>query len=221
VIILFVSLTTISIQEPILREVEADLGNHMIIEHLLFFFLGILSVMVAEIVTRFLISSNNNGGRNRIQETNNNLRPKLIYYWSRVMRKIFSLNNYKLIWPIIAIALIVIWHIPTVFDFATLHEPVHILQHVSFMVVGACGLIAIRSLGESFMFFVLFSLIGMMGLGGLEFTLIESKIYSVYSINSHNNAGNYMLISSIMLLLVGLPAYLIHRTLLHLRAKYR
>jgi hypothetical protein len=221
VIILFVSLTTISIQEPILREVEADLGNHMIIEHLLFFFLGILSVMVAEIVTRFLISSNNNGGRNRIQETNNNLRSKLIYYWSRVMRKIFLLNNYKLIWPIIAIALIVIWHIPTVFDFATLHEPVHILQHVSFMVVGACGLIAIRSLGESFMFFVLFSLIGMMGLGGLEFTLIESKIYSVYSINSHNNAGNYMLITSIMLLLVGLPAYLIHRTLLHIRAKYR
>jgi hypothetical protein len=89
------------------------------------------------------------------------------------------------------------------------------------MVVGACGLIAIRSLGESFMFFVLFSLIGMMGLGGLEFTLIESKIYSVYSINSHNNAGNYMLITSIMLLLVGLPTYLIHRTLLHIRAKYR
>jgi hypothetical protein len=86
--------------------------------------------------------------------------------------------------------------------------------------IGACGLIAIRSLGESFMLFVLFSLIGMMGLGGLELTLVESKIYDMYSISSHNNAGNYMLISSIMLLLVGLPAYLIHRTLLHIRAKY-
>jgi hypothetical protein len=221
VIILFVSLTTISIQEPILREMEADLGNHMIIEHLLFFFLGILSVMIAEIMTRSLISSNNNGGRNRIQETNNKLKPKLIYYWSTFLRKIFLLNNYKLIWPIIAIVLIAFWHIPTIFDFATLHEPVHILQHISFIVIGSCGLIAIRSLGESFMFFVLFSLIGMMGLGGLEFALIESKIYSMYSISSHNNAGNYMLITSIMLLLVGLPAYLIHRTLLHIRTKYR
>jgi hypothetical protein len=220
VIILFASLTTISIQEQILREVEADLGNHMIIEHLLFFSLGILSVMTAEILTRFLISSNNNGGRNRIQETSNKLKPKLIYYWNRVLRKIFLLNNYKLIWPIIVIALIAIWHVPTIFDFATLHESVHILQHISFVVIGACGLIAIRSLGESFMFFVLFSLIGMMGLGGLEFTLTENKIYSTYSISSHNNAGNYMLISSIILLLVGLPVYLIHRTLLHIRAKY-
>lgn len=192
----------------------------MIIEHLLFFSLGILSVMVAEIMTRFLISSNNNSVRNRVRETNNKLRPKLIYYWSRVLRKIFLLNNYKLIWPIIVIALIAIWHIPTTFDFATLHEPVHVLQHVSFIVIGACGFISIRSLGESFMFFVLFSLIGMMGLGGLEFTLTENKIYSVYSISSHNNAGNYMLISSIILLLVGLPAYLIHRTLLHIRARY-
>jgi hypothetical protein len=214
-----VSLTTISLQEQILREVETDLGNHMIIEHLLFFFLGMLSVMIAEMLTKFLVSSNNSG-RNRIQGTNDKLRPKLIYYWISFLRNIFLLNNYKLIWPIIAIALIAIWHIPIIFDFATLYEPVHILQHVSFIMIGACGLIAIRSLGESFMLFVLFSLIGMMGLGGLELTLVESKIYDMYSISSHNNAGNYMLISSIMLLLVGLPAYLIHRTLLHIRAKY-
>jgi hypothetical protein len=214
---MFTLLTTISLQGQILSQVEADLGNHMIIEHLLFFSLGILSIMITERLIHFLISSNKRTGIHRI---NNKRIQKLVYYWSRVLRKIFLLNNYKATWPIIATALIAIWHIPAVFDFAIMYEPVHILQHISFIVVGGCVLMGIRCLGESFMLFVIFLLIGMMGLGGLMFTLVESKIYNVYSISSHNNAGNYMLISSIVLLLVGLPMYLIHRTFLHIRAKY-
>jgi hypothetical protein len=212
----------VSLQEQILGQVEADLGNHMIIEHLLFFFLGVLSVMVAERLIRFLISSNNkNSGRSKIQGINNKqIRKSVVYYWSRVLQRIFFLNSYKFIWPLIAIALIAIWHIPVVFDFAILYEPAHILQHLSFVAVGVCSLMAIRCLGESFTLFILILLIGMMGLGGLMFTLAETKIYDMYSIRSHNNAGNYMLISSIVLLLVGLPTYLIQRTFLHTRSKY-
>src|SRR5919106_1847625 len=222
-VIMFVLLTIVSVQGQILSQVEADLGNHMIIEHLLFFFLGILSVMIAEILMHFLISSNNekeHNGRRGIQGISNKQRRKLVYYWSRALQKIFLLNSYRLIWPIIATALIAIWHIPAVFDFAILYEPVHILQHLSFVAVGVCGLMAIRCLGESFTLFILFFLIGMMGLVGLMFALAGTKIYYMYSISSHNNAGNYMMVSSIVFLLVGLPIYLIHRTFLHTRSKY-
>ncbi|HYZ60306.1 MAG TPA: hypothetical protein VE544_11670 [Nitrososphaeraceae archaeon] len=221
-VIVFVLLTIVSLQEQILGQVEADLGNHMIIEHLLFFFLGVLSVMIAERLIRFLVSSNNeNSGRSKIQGiSNKQIRKLVVYYWSRVLQRIFLLNSYRFIWPLIAIALIAIWHIPATFDFAILYKPAHILQHLSFVAVGVCSLMAIRCLGESFSLFVLFLLIGMMGLGGLMFTLAETKIYDVYSISSHNNAGNYMLISSIALLLVGLPTYLIHRTFLHTKSKY-
>jgi cytochrome c oxidase assembly factor CtaG len=178
--------------------------------------------MIAERLIHFLISSNNeNSGRSKIQGiSNRQIRTLVVYYWARVLQRIFLLNSYGFTWSIIAIALIAIWHIPAVFDFAILYEPVHILQHLSFVAVGICSLMAIRSLGESFTLFILFLLIGMMGLGGLMLTLAETKIYDVYSISSHNNAGNYMLISSIALLLVGLPTYLIHRTFLHIRAKY-
>ena len=37
--------------------------------------------------------------------------------------------------------------------------------------------------------------------------------------DAHNDAGTYMLVTCLLLLLVGLPAYLIHRTLFHVRIK--
>jgi hypothetical protein len=222
-VILFVSLATISLQEQVLTEVEADLGNHMIIEHLIFFSLGILSIMISERFLKLLVSSDNNTKHQIMNKTSrnydNHLIPKLVYYWKGILKSIFLVNKYGFIWIIITIVLITIWHIPTIFDLATLYAPVHILQHVSFILVGACGFMALRTLGESFMLFALFSLIGMMGLSGLMFTLVDSKIYYEYSVSSHINAGNYMLISSIVLLIIGLPAYLIHRTFLHLKAK--
>jgi hypothetical protein len=112
-----------------------------------------------------------------------------------------------------------LWHIPAVFDYASTHPLSHVLQHISFIAVGGAIFVTIRILGESFNLFLLLSLVGMMGLGGLIFAILESPIYQVYSITSHHNAGFYMIISSILLLLVITPIYLIRRTVFHLRAK--
>lgn len=105
------------------------------------------------------------------------------------------------------------------FDYAELHEQAHIAQHISFVVVGAMGFLAARSLGESFKLFALFALNGVMGFAGLMFSVLDRPIYLVYSVNSHNNAGVYMLVSCIILLLVILPAYLIRRTFFHIRVR--
>ena len=70
----------------------------------------------------------------------------------------------------------IFWHIPSVFDFASLYEPFHILQHVSFIIVGAAGFLAIRSLGESFSIFLLFTITGMMGFASLAFAVSDNPI---------------------------------------------
>ena len=71
-------------------------------------------------------------------------------YWKLFLRKIFKLNKHAWIWIIIALLLMFVWHIPTVFDYASTHALAHVLQRVSFVVIGAAIFLAIRNLGELF-----------------------------------------------------------------------
>lgn len=198
----------------------------MIIEHMLFFAVGALSVVTAEIFLREITLRHRQyigkvknkemkaGSVTAIARTT-----EIIQYWKQFLRKIFRLNKYPWIWIIIALLLVVIWHIPYVFDYAFTHSVTHVLQHLSFVVVGAAIFVTMRVLGESFNLFLLLSLIGMMGFWGLIFVISDSQVYQVYSIRSHHDAGIYMIISSIFLLLVVTPVYLIRRTIFHLKAK--
>ncbi len=209
IITTFTILTLMSIQTAFLEFTERDLAYHMVIEHTLFFFLGVLSVQVAEIIPKLLVSSDS--------KRKTDLKGTLILFWTRFLRTIFSVNRYGYVWIIMAAALLAFWHIPSVFDFAQLHEQVHIAQHISFVVVGAVSFLAVRSLGESFKLFAGFALNGRMGLAGLMFSVLDKPVYLVYSINSHNNTGTWMLIMCIVLLVIVLPFYLIKRALFYAR----
>lgn len=208
----FCLLISILLQPAILEFTEKDLAYHMIIEHTLFFIVGVMSVRVAEMILK-LFTSYNNLHRNPVLSA-------IVSVWTKILRKIFTINNYGYIWVIIAVALLTFWHIPAIFDYAELNPPAHMAQHISFILVGAMGYLAIRSLGESFTLLALFGLNGVMGFAGLMFSLLDKPIYLVYSVSSHNNAGTFMLVSCILLLLVILPAYLIRRTLFHMHVKY-
>ena len=221
----FVILSILSTQETLLETIEGDLGNHMIIEHALFFLIGALSVLVSETLLKVLVLSSKKHNNNHLLEesknndNNNNNQPiKLIVnYWIKFIRKIFALNRHGFLWLTIAIILMSFWHIPSVFDYASISEPVHVIQHISFIAVGVCGFMTIRAIRESFNIFLLFSLIGMMGFAGLMLAVLDKPIYKVYTVSSHNNAGTYMIILSMVLALIVFPAYLIHRTLFHIR----
>jgi len=188
---------------------------------------GATSVMSAEIILKYLViispsSSNNNDNKNRLKNeeiklNQTALRLAILSKWKHILRKIFTVNQfkYRYIWIIASIFILVIWHIPSIFDFADRHVQVHILQHISFIVVGATGYLAIRSFGESFNLFLLLSLMCMMSFVGLLFSVTQTSLYTVYSIHDHNDAGTYMIILSILLLLIGFPAYLIRRALFH------
>ena len=225
----FVILAVVSTQETLLGRIEADLGTHMILEHALFFLIGALSVIVTEILLKVLVLSvkkyNNSPSYSQahLRESENSTsqyaRLVIVHYWSKFLRKIFVINKYGILWLTIAITLMTFWHLPLIFDYASINEDIHIMQHMSFIVVGACGFIAMRVLRESFNILLLFSLIGMMGFAGLMLTVTDSRVYLVYSVQSHNNAGTYMIILSIIFALIIFPAYLIHRTLFHIRLR--
>lgn len=230
-IAVYAVLTVISLQGSLLEIFEQDLANHMVLEHTLFFVYGALSIIVAEIVLRSIISYEK--ASRHPDHCKDNYTHKLKYsgvttnsrliiginYWTRFLRKIFGINNCGLVWVIIAGGLMIFWHIPSVFDFATLHESFHILQHISFILVGAAGFLAIRSLGESFSIFLLFTITGMMGFASLAFAVSDNPIYGVYSVNSHHDAGTYMLVSCMLIILIALPVYLIEKALFHIRIK--
>jgi hypothetical protein len=230
-IAIFAVLTVVSLQGSLLEIFEQDLANHMVLEHTLFFVYGALSIIVAEIVLRSIISyekasrhpdhcRNNYMHKLKYSKVTTNSRLIIgINYWTRFLRKILGINNYGLVWVIMAVGLMIFWHIPSVFDFATLYEPFHILQHISFIFVGAAGFLAVRSLGESFSIFLLFTITGMMGFAGLAFAILDNPIYSAYSVNSHHDAGTYMLVSCMLIILIALPVYLIEKSLFHIRVK--
>ena len=117
--------------------------------------------------------------------------------------------------------MLAIWHYPSLFDYAVLHQIVHISQHISFIVVRATGFIALRTLGESFRIIILITLNVIMAFAGLLLAVTTDPVYAVYSINGHNEAGNFMLITCVLLLIIGLPAYLIHRAFFHLRIRIK
>jgi hypothetical protein len=215
-------LIILSLNEIVLGQLERDLGNHMILEHLLFFSIGALSVVVAERILKFIIISNDRdafvGSNSEIhQYSSSRATGKAIQYWKAILRKIFKLNTYPWSWIVIAGSLFFVWHIPPIFDYASTHESVHVMQHLSFVMVGAATFMIIRLFGESFNLFLIFSLIGMMGFSGLILAISDNLIYQVYSIGSHHNAGMYMIISTFALLLVIMPTYLIRRTMYHIK----
>ena len=63
---------------------------------------------------------------------------KAIQYWKVILRTIFKLNTHPWSWIVIVGSLIFIWHILQIFDYASTHEYIHVMQHLSFIMIGSC-----------------------------------------------------------------------------------
>ncbi|PWU80829.1 MAG: hypothetical protein DLM72_10200 [Candidatus Nitrosopolaris wilkensis] len=115
----------------------------------MFFFLGALSVQVAEIIIKLLVFSDSRRKTDvgtLILSWTKFLRA-IFSSWTKFLRAIFSVNRYGYVWIIIAAAKLAFLYTPSVFDFERLHEHAHIAQHISFVVVSAVNFLAVRSLG--------------------------------------------------------------------------
>ncbi len=210
------SLIIISFQDSVLSVLETDLGNHMILEHTLFFLIGYLGIKTSESILKILFAKIKN---NYSHHDANGIswQQTLMKHWTGIVRYLFTINRRPFISLISAIILLIFWHVPTVFDYAVFDGEVHILQHLSFILVGMLLFLCTRQLGESLTLYLLVSSVGMMILAGLVLALANGRIYLPYTMISHNVAGNYMLAMSIAIAVICLPVYLIRRTLLHIR----
>lgn len=202
---------------------ENELAYHMIIEHSIFFLLGAISIIIAEVILKMLVKYERKQKSTTIQNQNNknkkNAILKLTNIWTVILRKIFKTKKIGYLWIIISIFILTFWHLPLIFDYSELHPNVHVLQHISFIVVGMTGFLSLRSLGESYKIFLILILSGMMGFIGLIFSVLDNPIFHAYSIPGHNYAGANMVIVSIILLIIGLPLYIIKKTLTYTKSK--
>lgn len=211
-------------QNIIIESIEKKLSFHMIVEHSIFFMAGVSLVLINESIIKILNGSllllKKNEDQNHIKSNKFSyffVVKELLKRWKSLLKVIFLLNKYPILWIFIAIDLMIFWHIPLLFDLAVLHNFTHILQHISFMIVGASIYMAIRNFGESFSLILLVFLIGMMGLSGILFSVVEDNIYVVYDIQNHHEAGFYMVVTSIVILILIFPIYLIKKAMFHIK----
>jgi hypothetical protein len=105
-VIVFILLVVLSFNETVLGQLERDLGNHMILEHILFFSIGVLSVYVAEGILRFIVSNERNsfvGSKSEIHQlSSSSATGRAIQYWKAILRRIFKLNTHPWSWIVIA-----------------------------------------------------------------------------------------------------------------------
>jgi hypothetical protein len=84
-------LLMISINGPLLEQFESDLGNHMIVEHVLFFSIGYLSILVSESILRSIVSNiRNSSGHMAIQS---NWIRTVITFWLRLIRSFYTISR--------------------------------------------------------------------------------------------------------------------------------
>lgn len=209
------SLIIISFQDSVLISLESDLGNHMILEHTLFFLMGYLGIKTSETILKILFAKIKNNNIDDAKGTT--WQQTLMKRWTGIVRFLFAINKSPFLPLVSVIILLIFWHVPTVFDYAVFDGKVHILQHLSFILVGMLLFLCTRQLGESLTLYLLISCVGMMILSGLVLALANGRIYVPYTISSHNVAGEYMFAMSIAIAVICLPVYLIRRTLLHIR----
>ena len=104
-------LVVLSLNEIVLGQLERDLGNHMVIEHMLFFSIGALSVFVAERILRFMISIEKKSlsrTKSGILHPSSRATMNAIQYWKAILRTIFRLNTHPWSWIVIVGFLILI-----------------------------------------------------------------------------------------------------------------
>jgi hypothetical protein len=142
----------------------------------------------------------------------------VITIWLGFIKSIFIISRNGLFPITCAIILVGFWHIPSIFDLSTYSERVHVVQHVSFILVGMLFFVSLRQLGQSLVLFLIISSVGMMLLSGLGLSSTNERVYLPYSVYSHHYAGEYMLGLSIAIAVIGLPVYLIRRALFHISA---
>jgi cytochrome c oxidase assembly factor CtaG len=207
-------LVMISANGQLLRHLEFDLGTHMIVEHSLFFSFGYVTLLLCEGILRNLVNMSRQRSSSNMTRGSISIQA-ILFTWTRLVKSVYTIASNGLFLIICAFTLVAFWHIPSIFDFSSYSESIHVSQHFSFIVVGALFFLSLRQIGQSLILFLIISSVGMMLISGMGLAIANERVYFPYTVSSHNAAGEYMLGLSIAMGIIVLPAYLIRRTLFH------
>jgi cytochrome c oxidase assembly factor CtaG len=164
----------------------SNLAFHMTVEHMIFFVTGAL---FAEVIGRLL---------------------------KPARRLMLSLRlRYVAICLVVSAVILVIWHYPPLFAAASFHDELHQFQHASFIVTGAIAYVALRSMTLSYLILFVILMGAVMAMVGALLLVSNEQIFFPYSIESHSEAGSTMIILTIVMAVVLLPAILISHSLRH------
>lgn len=204
-VIPIIAILLLQISSRISFTIENSLWGHMIVEHSIFFFMGYS--MAALLNKQNIVSIYYQVKRHILSQKH------LSYSKKDLEKKDTIRHRTRYLWFLTGVFLMILWHIPFVFDIALYDDLVHLLQHISFIFIGVCIYKIIKSFDFSILiiFFILCG--GVMGIMGLALILTKNAIYSFYTIQSHIDAGNYMIVTGIIMMFVILPLVIIKKAL--------
>lgn len=185
-----------------------NLSFHMTIEHSIFLGLGALSATIGGYCLQSFRRRRFSYAYNTFQFLHFS-----IFFLPQQKRK--NNNNTIVIVSCLAISAILmgVWHLPSLFAAATFDKDVHMIQHASFIIVGFLAFIALRIIPTTYLILSLVLTNAIMGLFGALLIVSNHQIFFPYSIESHVEAGNVMIMLSIFMAVVAFPAFIIYRSL--------
>lgn len=177
-------------------------------------------MIISELITKSISLRRERGSDYYPGTSQKNFMHKLVKHWIDFLRKVFLVLNKRSLYLSIPVILIIsIWHVPFIFNLALSSPEIHILQHLSFVLVGILVFLSFRFAFESYSILYLVSSLGMMILSAIVLSITDTIIYEYYSLDSHHRAGEYMIYLTLIMGFVVFPYYLISRTLFHIGKK--
>ena len=164
IIPLAIIIILLQISNPLSSFIEEDLSGHMIIEHSLFFLFGYSVIFSLQKYERYFAKSS----------------PLFTFILKNKKVKWDSLKkNGRYGWIVIIVILLFFLHIPIIFDYASYYVIVHLLQHISFIIVGMSIYMVIKKFEFNFHFILIILTGSIMGLSGL-LLILSTRLFILF-----------------------------------------
>ena len=177
-----IAITTIMVL-PWVGELEAQsLAFHMVAEHLGFVAGSLLISFGIEIILRDIVT--------------NRRKSRFVFAVATIYQNLIKvnrrLNAHGVIGVPVAIIILSYWHLPENFDSAVLTEEIHIMMHISFILLGVIVFMNIKAISKGELLIHVFALMTAMVAWGVVLITTPEHLYSSYPMIQQAEAGTAM-----------------------------
>ena len=176
-------ITTAIMVLPWAGELEAQsMAFHMIAEHLGFVAGSLLISFGIEIIVRDMVV---NRGKSRFVFAIGTI-------YQRLIKANRRFNTHGVIGVPVAIIILIYWHLPANFDLAVLTEEIHLMMHISFILLGVIVFMNVKAISKGELLTHIFALMIAMVVWGIVLITTPEHLYSSYPMTQQAEAGIVM-----------------------------